>query len=144
MDFYDTRMGRTFFEHQVPQLIQAIQALTATLEKPSPAAILPVEPDPEFLSGLYYGNYQPGIFEPTPETRRFTRAVNKAHAALEETLSGDSHEKLQQYEDILAQRDSADLERAYESGFRTAVQMIAAGLSQPVIRQDNGTRQGVH
>ena len=40
MEFYQTQMGRTFFERQVPQLIDAVNALAAALSKPAPAAVL--------------------------------------------------------------------------------------------------------
>ena len=42
MEFYQTQMGRAFFERQVPQLIDAVNALAAALSKPVPAAVLPV------------------------------------------------------------------------------------------------------
>ena len=35
MNFHDTQMGRNFFEHQLPQLIEAIQTLTAALDRPT-------------------------------------------------------------------------------------------------------------
>lgn len=131
MDFYETRMGRTFFEHQVPQLIQAIQALTAALEKPAQPVTLPVEADPGFLSRLYLGEYESAPFQQTPEGAELTRAVNTAHEELEASLPEGCHEKLMQYQDTLTMREGIDLQIAYESGFRTAVQMIMAGLSRP-------------
>ena len=79
MNFHETKMGRIFFEHQLPQLIQSIQRLTAALDKPTQALTLPVEADP----------------------------------------------------------GTADMQLAYESGFRTAVQMLAAGLSRPGSEQND-------
>lgn len=131
MNFHDTAMGRTFFERQLPELIRSIDTLAAVLNKPAQTVTLPVEADPEFLSELYYGNYEPGNFEQTPESARLTRSINEAHAALVEKLSGDSLEKLRIYEDALTQRDSTEMKRAYVSGFRTAVQMIMVGMSRP-------------
>ena len=131
MNFYETRMGHAFFERQLPQLIQSIQALTAALDKPARAAVLPVEPDPEFLSELYYGNYEPGIFKQTPEADELNHAVSLAYQVLAETLSEQSQEYLETYLDAAANRNTTDMKRAYESGFRTAVQMIMAGLSRP-------------
>ena len=97
---------------------------------------LPVEADLDFLSELYYGNYEPGIFKLTPESSELTQTINRAHAALEETLSEDSREKLQIYEDALTQRDTFEIKQAYESGFRTAVQMIMSGMSQPAPQKE--------
>ena len=39
------------------------------------------------------------------------------------------------YQDTLNRREGASLQMAYESGFRTAVQMIVAGLSRPKAEQ---------
>lgn len=130
MNFHDTKMGHTFFEHQLPQLIQAIQALTIALDKPVQAVALPVEADPEFLSRLYMGEYESAPFRQTPEGAEITRAVNVAHEELETVVPESCHEKLMKYQDTLTMREGVDLQMAYESGFRTAIQMIAAGLSQ--------------
>lgn len=130
MNFHDTKMGHTFFEHQLPQLIQAIQALTAALDKPVQSVALPVEPDPEFLSKLYLGEYESASFRQTPEGAEITQAVNAGHEELEAALPESCHEKLMQYQDTLTMREGVDMQTAYESGFRTAIQMIVAGLSQ--------------
>lgn len=130
MNFHDTKMGHTFFEHQLPQLIQAIQALTIALDKPVQAVALPMEADPEFLSRLYMGEYESAPFRQTPEGAEITRAVNVAHEELEAVVPESCHEKLMKYQDTLTMREGVDLQMAYESGFRTAIQMIAAGLSQ--------------
>lgn len=131
MNFYETKMGRTFFEHQLSQLINALQALTAALDRPVQQITLPVEGNPEFLSELYYGNCEPGVFKSTPEGDRLIQKLNDAHNALVETLSCESCEMLDCYLDIAAERSATDSRLAYESGFRTAVQMIVAGLSRP-------------
>ena len=137
MNFHETKMGRAFFEHQLPQLIHAIQALTAALDRPARQVAMPVEYDPEFLSELYYGNYEPRIFKSTPEGDRLIRMLNDAHDALVKTLSRESCDRLERYLEIAADRSAADARLAYESGFRTAVQMIVAGLS----RSDSGQGQ---
>ena len=58
MNFYQTPMGRAFFERHVPQLIHAIEALTTALDKPAQSVALPVEADPDFLSALYSGRHR--------------------------------------------------------------------------------------
>lgn len=135
MNFHDTRMGRIFFERQLPKLIQSIQALTAALDKPAQSVVLPVETHPEFLSELYFGNYESGVFKQTSETNELEQAVKRAYNALVETLPDQSREGLEEYLDAAAERNSDNMRRAYESGFRTAVQMIMAGMSRPVDAQ---------
>ena len=63
MEFYQTQMGRAFFERQLPQLIDAVNALAAALSKPVPAAVLPVSADPKFLrdaGSLRRGHHEGG------------------------------------------------------------------------------------
>ena len=135
MNFHDTVMGRRFFEHQLPQLIQSIQGLTTALDKPAQPAVLPVEPDSEFLSELYYGNYEPATFKSTPEGDKLIQELNAAYNALAETLSEESRGKLDLYLEIAGERNAMDARLSYESGFRTAVQMIMAGISRPPVSQ---------
>ena len=137
MNFHDTKMGHIFFEHQLPQLICSIDALTAALDKPVQAAVLSVEADRGFLPSLYYGSYEPEPFQQTPKGKKLTQAVNAAHKELEALLSEESREQLVKYQDALTLRETADMQLAYESGFRTAVQMIVAGLSRPCRKQDD-------
>lgn len=139
MNFYQTPMGRAFFERHVPQLIHAIEALTTALDKPAQSVALPVEADPEFLSKLYLGEYESVPFRQTPEGAEIIRAVNAAHEELETALPESCHEKLMKYQDTLTMREGVDLQMAYESGFRTAVQMIAAGLSRPAAIPEDKT-----
>lgn len=135
MNFHDTVMGRAFFERQLPQLIRAIQALTAALDKPAQQVVLPVAADPEFLSELYFGNYESGVFKQASGTSELNQAVKQAYNVLAETLPDQHRENLEAYLDVAADRNSDNMRRAYESGFRTAVQMIMAGLSRPVLQQ---------
>ncbi len=95
--------------------------------------------DPAFLSALYYGSYEPGPFQQTPEGRALTQAVNAAYEELEPLLSDKGREKLVKYQDALTVRETADMQLAYESGFRTAVQMIVSGLSPPAATPADNT-----
>ncbi len=90
----------------------------------------------DYIHGkLYLGEYESAPFQQTLEGAELTRAVNAAHEELEALLPEGCHEKLMKYQDTLTVREGVDLQRAYESGFRTAVQMMAAGLSRPVAGQ---------
>lgn len=101
-------MGHAFFKHQLPQLIHAIQALTSALDRPAQKVTLPVESDPEFLSELYYGNYEPGIFKSTPKGAELMQKLNDAYDALGETLSEESRDRLDRYLEIAADRSARD------------------------------------
>ena len=134
MNFHETRMGRIFFESQLPTLIHAINGLTAALSRPVPPGVLPAA-DPKFLDSLFFGSYEPEIYQVTPESRQLGRTVDLAHKALTEVLSEEGRERLADYEAAVSKRNTAVAELAYESGVRVAVQMIVAGLSCPLAPQ---------
>lgn len=136
MDFHETKMGHHFFERQFPQLIAALNALTAALSKPVlTAATLPVSVDPEFLSDLFFGDYEPEIYKVSPELQRLNQIVNQDYKSLVATLSEDSVKRLAEYETALSKRNVAVTEQAYKAGVHAAVQMILAGLSDPATGQ---------
>ena len=136
MEFYQTQMGRAFFDRQVPQLIDAVNALAAALSKPAPAAVLPVAADSNFLRDLFFGDYEPEIYKVSPELQRFNRAVDQAHTSLVATLPEDSVAQLEEYETALSERNIAVTEQAYQAGIRVAVQMIVAGLSPSISNEE--------
>ena len=136
MEFYQTKMGRAFFERQVPQLIDAVNALATALSKPAPAAVLPVAADSNFLRDLFFGDYEPEIYKVSPELQRFNRAVDQAHRSLVATLPEDSVAQLEEYETALSERNIAVTEQAYQAGIRVAVQMIVAGLSPSISNEE--------
>ena len=136
MEFYQTQMGRAFLGRQVPQLIDAVNALAAALSKPAPAAVLPVAADSNFLRDLFFGDYEPEIYMVSPELQRFNRAVDQAHTSLVATLPENIVAQLEEYETALSERNIAVTEQAYQAGIRVAVQMIVAGLSPSISNEE--------
>lgn len=136
MEFYQTQMGRAFFGRQLPQLIDAVNALAAALSKSVPAAVLPVSADPNFLRNLFFGDYEPEIFKVSLELQRLGQTVSQDYKALTATLSEDSMKLLEEYETALSERNIAVTEQAYQAGIRIAVQMIVAGLSPSVSSEE--------
>lgn len=139
MNFYETKMGHIFFEHQLPQLIGAVNALTAALAQHTPPAVLPVSADPGFLCELFFGDYEPEIYKVSPELQRFNRIVDQSHKSLTAALSRESMKRLEEYETALSERNLAVTEQAYKAGVRAAVQMILAGLSYPNVERPKET-----
>ena len=82
------------------------------------------------MHDLFFGDYEPEVYQVTPEIQQLGRAVSSAHIALVETLSEEGLRRLNAYEKALSERNAAVTELAYESGVRAAVQMIVAGLSR--------------
>lgn len=130
-NLHETRMGQNFFNNQLPQLIQALQKTAAALIKPAAVLKLPLTADSDFLSELYFGNYEPEVFIRRECNRTLDASVTETQKALLKDLSVEALNKLEQYQTAVEARSSKVAEQAYQSGFRTAVQMMVSGLSAP-------------
>lgn len=131
MNFYETRMGHTFFEHQLPHLISALKELTSAVSqaKPQPVFRLPVDVPSDFLKELYYGNFEPDMEQDAAQLREYNKPVVERQKYLKELLSPDAWAQVEEYRRVLDARSSFEMEQAFETGFRSAVRLITAGLS---------------
>ena len=83
MNFHETKMGTTFFNQQIPELIKALRDIATALSKPVPAAIRLAETgEPDFLHNLFYGNYEPDIYGCVTVPSRLDQNVKEAEKAL--------------------------------------------------------------
>lgn len=138
MNSYETRAGRRFYEQQLPELTSQLARLNATLlalttamQQPNRAVILPVEAPPDFLKDLYHGNYEPDMEQSPLRTEQLTAAVIKSQRLLRERVSADAWELIDECHRSLNERALYQAEQAFEAGFRSAMRMVAAGLSAP-------------
>ena len=130
MNFYETKMGHIFFNHQMPELIRTLQEIATALSKPAPAAVqLKDVGEPDFLHNLFYGNYEPDIYGCVTVPSRLDQNVKEAEKALLPALS-ESKKLFEQYQAAIYERSSI-AEQSYCCGYRTAVQMIVSGLTAP-------------
>ena len=130
MNFYETKMGHIFFNHQMPELIRTLQEIATALSKPAPAAVqLKDVGEPDFLHNLFYGNYEPDIYGCVTVPSRLDQNVKEAEKALLPAL-GESKKLFEQYQAAIYERSSI-AEQSYCCGYRTAVQMIVSGLTAP-------------
>ena len=133
MNLHETAMGQRFFNVQLPALINTLKDIAAALSRPAPSAIS-FPADPRFLTSLYYGEYEADVFKLDKRLTPFNQAVQQKEKALLPLLSNEASIAFEQYQTAVQCRNSAVLEQAYASGYRTAVQMFAAGLGpQPPI-----------
>lgn len=131
MNFYETKMGHIFFNHQMPELIRTLQEIATALSKPAPAAVqLKDVGEPDFLHNLFYGNYEPDIYGCVTVPSRLDQNVKEAEKALLPAL-GESKKLFEQYRAAIYERNSSIAEQSYCCGYRTAVQMIVSGLTAP-------------
>lgn len=125
MNFYETTMGRRFFESQLPKLITALQGISANLSRPVSVIQVP-EADPDFLRELYRNS---GVYEPTEETKTINHAAIEVLDELLPLLSEEGRKAFEKYQEIAADRSEEFSERAFRTGFQTAVQMIVCGIA---------------
>lgn len=131
MNFYETKAGRIFFEGQLPQLIHALQDIAGALSQTAAPLKLPLEADPKFLDDLYWGRYEPAVFHRHEKTKQLDAAVMDTRSRLQQLLPTEARESYEKYQAALEERTSYLVQQSYESGYRTAVQMILAGLTNP-------------
>jgi len=143
MNFYETKMGHTFFEHQLPQLISALKELTeAVLQAKTQRALkLPADVPSDFLKELYYGNFEPDTELNADKLREYNKPVIERQKRLKELVDPDVWEQVEEYRNVLSIRAGYEIEQAFETGFRTAVRMIAAGLSTPPHKETEQTHE---
>lgn len=131
MDFFETITGRRFFEHQIQQLIEALQQIGAALHRPAEAVKLPVTADPNFLIDLFSGKYEAEAYTRTAESTQLDHAVMSAENTLMKFLPSQALEPFEAYQEAVKEQSGRFAERVYQPGFRAAVQMILAGVSAP-------------
>lgn len=122
MNFHETQMGKIFFNHQLPKLIQTLQEISAGLSYRLPH--MEWTADTDILHELYYGNYEPEPFGNKEFLTPQDQQVMDAESALASTLSPTVAELFETYKTAVSIRDSAAAEQAYKAGFRLAVQLI--------------------
>ena len=134
MNFHETICGRRFFDAQLPHLIKALERIADGLAHTETASPQGITPDPNFLHDLYYGDYEPSVFKKQSNRQKeLNQAVSKAEAALRDVLrqSPAAVKSFEAYQLAVGEQHSAVTEQAFESGYRTAMQMLMAGLSWP-------------
>lgn len=132
MEFFETSMGKSFFMKQVPELIQALQDIAGKLEKKQEPIRLTVNAPENFLDELYHGNVEFGVYSKEGFHREDLKQVTDAQQRLHASLSEEQWKLFLEYNALSGNYAAQEAGRMYKTGFRQAVQLIAAGL-----RQDN-------
>lgn len=127
MNFYETQMGRHFFNSQLPRLIEALEKITSYLDHQAPAMNLSMMDDTDILHDLYYGFYEPDLFKDNTGTESLDLQVRQRENALLPLLHPNAEEQFEAYQTAVSARNSAVAEQAYKSGFRLAVSLFWAG-----------------
>lgn len=117
--------------HHIPRLVDALEKLTEQLSARPSFPDIAVPEHKNVLRDFYRGYYQPGEYMgklQSPDYRAFTEELRIVEIKLRSLISADEWPLVEQYCDILIGRNGAELDNAFEAGFRAATQLFVAGL----------------
>lgn len=133
MEFYQTGYGKRFFEVQIPKLIDALNDVAAALQASSVNSEIPVDTHPALLRDFYNGYFQPGEDAGETKTQRYrelTQQLESIRGKLKNQITPEDWALVQEYTQTFAERCAEELDITFESGYRTATQLLLAGLSR--------------
>lgn len=131
MNFFESRAGYDLMTHHIPRLVNAVEKLAEQISARPPFPNISVPDRKNILRDFYRGYYQPGEYIENiqnPDYRVLTEELRIVEAKLHSLISTESWQLVEQYCDILIRRNGAELDNAFEAGFRVATQLIVAGL----------------
>ena len=142
IQFYETPMGKTFFQGHIPKLVKALTDIAGSLRNPAAITFHQSGDYDAFLTALYHGNFAPDE-EPNNERQSScTKIILAFQEQLRSVLNQEQWSEVERYRSMLEERHCTDREQAFAAGFRCAVTMLAAGLSHTDANQSNhGTEQ---
>jgi len=133
MEFYQTGYGKRFFEVQLPKLIDALNDVAAALQAPFVNPEIQVDTRPALLRDFYNGYFQPGEDAGETKTQRYrelTQQLESIRGKLKNQINPEDWALVQEYTQTFAERCAEELDITFESGYRTATQLLLAGLSR--------------
>lgn len=136
MNFFETNMGRRFFEGQLPKLISALEGIAASLKTPHPVLQLSTEDQTDFLRELYHGNFDAGLIADRETLDYYNSEVVKAQQKVKESVEPEIWKLIEHSYTIIGASNTIGNEYAFSCGFQTAFKMMAAGLSAPATNKE--------
>lgn len=132
MQLHETRRGQIFFDHQIPKLISAIEAL-ADATSGGPAVSVSKQDDAadrKMLQDLYYGEFMPmdglrGMM--ASDIQPLEEEMSKIRGLLADMLSDESKALLNALDEKNNQRGSIEQAAAFAVGFKTAMRFSLTG-----------------
>lgn len=126
MNFHETVYGKRFFDHQLPKLTNAMEAIaTALAQKPTPVQF-PLDIPPDYLKDIYHDRLEPDA-QPSPSQSQ-DRAAESAYMQLREQAPQEMWHLVEAYQLAVEERNDLYIDQAFATGYRTAMRLIAAGL----------------
>ena len=131
MDFYETQMGRNFFERQLPTLIRVLEDISSSLSRKKSSVTLPTEIPENFLEELYFGNLEIGVCSRDGYSNHYAKETISIQDELQAQLTPEQWALFQKCNALAGERNLEEANRMFQHGFRLAVHLIVAGLQEP-------------
>ncbi len=127
MRFFETVMGRTFFEGQIPKLIKALERIASSLEEKNTKVDIITQIPDHYLDDLFYGKIKFGVriledYNPEKESKS-----TKLESQVNELLDEDGQKAFEEFTNLLMDDCMAENRRMFQNGFCLAVNLITAG-----------------
>lgn len=134
MNFYETAMGKHFFNVQIPELISSLEKMVETTALQNVHYVAAGSLPENYLEDLYYGNLEIGTYSRENYSNEATRKVIEAQDQLKKQLTPEQWEMFKEYCILVNNRDSDEYFRMFQHGYQTAMRLIMAGM-QPVSKE---------
>lgn len=131
MNFYETQMGKRFFEGQLPKLIRVLEDISLSLSRKTAPFTLPAEIPENFLEELYYGNLEIGIYSQEGYSNHDMKEIIAVQDELQAQLTPEQWDLFQKCNALTGERNLKEANRMFQHGYRLAVNLIVAGLQEP-------------
>lgn len=131
MNFYETQMGKRFFESQLPRLIKALENISEALSRKTEPLPLPVETPDDFLEEFYYGNLEIGTSSMEGYSHHNAKEIISIQDELQAQLTPEQWALFQKCTTLMGNRSLEEVSRMFQHGYRMAVRLIVAGLQEP-------------
>ena len=136
MEFYETIIGKRFFEHQLPRLLDTLERIGNTLEnlqnvsfiQPFSAAFTTESQEEELLALLYDRVLKSNGFSKATRLAKGMQETLSALGKLEKTLSKEQWNLFLQYNAAVNLHSSEESQEMFRQGYGTAIRLMAVGL----------------
>lgn len=122
-------MRPPLFDAQLPHLIKALERIADGLTRPKMSLPHGMTIEPNFLHDLYYGEYEPSVLRSRTKSSRYltTQYLRLRPPCVGTLKTPAALAAFEVYQTAAGERNSAVIEQAFESGYRTAMQMLFLG-----------------
>ena len=132
MNIWESQLGQDFLAYQMPALIAALEKLA---KKPAYVPLqIPETTVPGILRDFYNGTFHPveNLGDVMlPAYKELGEKLRELEREIRSRISPEEWILVEQYCHTLVERDGVELEMAFETGYRTATQLLVAGLTLP-------------